>query len=122
MQITANELSSSYFSLLSIFSKQDKKPSVSKTEEQFWSVSFDSGNINFKSPISSSTYNAGQIFSSELVKNNTKGLGNPFWGLVSFQAEQIDDKTPVQSLDVDNIEEWSSIPFGGIFSAYKKIK
>ena len=122
MQVAANELSGPYFSLSSMFSKQDNKTSVSNSEERFWSASFDSNNINVKSPVSSSKYDAGEIFSSSLVKNENKSLGNQFWGLVSFNKARVNDQTSVPSLKIDNIEEWVSIPFGGFFAAYNEIK
>lgn len=126
MSSTSNEvLNVPYFSLASIYATDPSNQSnnTEDYENMFWSGAFNSDNINFKSPVKKSTfaYNAGEVFSSEL-KNSSENHSDPFWGLISFQDEKINDEASIQNLEIDNLEEWISVPFGGIFASYQKQK
>lgn len=122
MQTATNKVIGPYFALASIYSEQDNQAKTVNSEERFWSVSFDSENINFRSPVSTSTYRSGELFSSELLKNNNKGESSSFWGTFSFNNAQVNDEVEARTLEVEKAEQWASLPFGGFFAAYQNIK
>lgn len=125
MSSVSNEvLEGPYFSFTSMYSNQPEQLEATDFENSFWGIAYDHENLKSEKPVKENlfNFNAGEIFSSELVKNTTLNHSNPFWGLISFQDEKIDDTTSSRELQIENLDEWLSIPFGGIFASYPKEK